>query len=310
MKEKIKYEYHIDVDSLIEKEDYCMFQKEQQYFYFSKVKRTESEMQDLLRMYEELVKKGYPVHKIVMTVSGSLFVMVDATPYLLICVDEPMREYSFLDMIQIWDKMPLNSRNSSLIRENWGNLWSEKIDYFEYQIHELGKEKGVVLNTFGYFAGLAENAISYVNRMERMVTIEQKKICLCHRRVWYPNYHLNYDNPLQFVLDLEVRDVGEYLKGEALENLEYALIDLKSYLELRHLDFYSLGMLYGRLLYPSYYFDLYENVMNFDVSDECLLQIMDKVPVIEEFLKRSYEIISHFGPIEPVEWILKKEAIN
>ena len=304
MKDKIRYEYKIEVDDLEEKTNYYYFQLNNQDFYLTKVRRNITEFQELIKLYQELLNKNYPVHQIILTVNGSYTILVNNEVYVLLMVNNASMEYSLDEMLKIWDMMPINNLNPSLQRPDWGKLWSDKIDYFEYQIGQMGIGKKVVINTFGYFVGLSENAIGYVNKVNMMIKPLNKKIVLAHNRVKYPNTHLNYDNPLNFVFDLEVRDVAEYLKGEALEDIEYALIDLKAYLNLRKLDLYSLSMLYARLIYPSYYFDLYENVMNFNVDEDCLIKIMEKTPQIEEFLRKSYEIIVNYGPIEPVDWLI------
>lgn len=307
MKDKIKLEYQIDADNLIEKEDYGMFHLEEQYFYLTKIRRSKEEFQDLLLLYENMRQKNYPVHMIIPSVNGELIIEYKEAFYVLIKIEKPLEEYSLFDMIQFWNNFILTENVNSLVRLDWSILWSEKIDYFEYQIRELGKDKKIVLNSFSYFIGLAENAISYVGKVQRTIKPNQIRYVLCHRRVWYPNYHLNFDNPLQFVIDLEVRDVAEYLKSMMLDDEQLALIDLKAYLEVRHLDIYQLSMLYGRLLFPTYYFDLYENVMNKGLEEDYLLKIVDKSENIEEFLKKSYELIMVYAPIEGIDWLLKKE---
>mgnify|MGYP000168702925 CR=1 FL=1 len=39
-------------------------------------------------------------------------------------------EYDIFDMVKISEKLVLNNNKSNLYRNNWGTLWSEKIDYF------------------------------------------------------------------------------------------------------------------------------------------------------------------------------------
>lgn len=305
MKDKIRYEYKIDVDELEEQINYYHFQFNNQDFYLTKIRRNMNEFQDLIKLYQELLTKNYPVHQIIPTVNNSLTILVNDEAYILLLVTNPNQEYNLNDMLKMGDMLVVNSSHNSLERTSWAQLWSDKIDYFEYQISELGKDKKVVINTFGYFVGLCENAISYVNDTNLTIKPVNSKMVLSHKRVFYPNTHLNYDNPLNMIFDLEVRDVAEYLKKEALYDLDYALIDLQTYLKIRKLDLYSLSMLYARLIYPSYYFDLYEKVMNFNVDEDCLIKIMEKTPQIEEFLKKSFEIIVNYGPIKPVEWLLK-----
>ena len=63
-------------------------------------------------------------------------------------------------------------------------------------------------------------------------------------------------------------------------------------------------MLYARLLYPSYYFDIYEDVMNNDRNEEDLVSIVSKCNSYELFLKEAYLEISKYAPIEKVDWLI------
>lgn len=56
-------------------------------------------------------------------------------------------------------------------------------------------------------------------------------------------------------------------------------------------------MFYARLLYPSYYFDVYEEVMNKDRNEEDLVDIIKSVIVMKIF-KEAYLEISKYAPIE------------
>ena len=210
-------------------------------------------------------------------------------------------------MVKISEKLVLNNNKSNLYRNNWGTLWSEKIDYFEYQVRELSIEKDVVKNSFSYYVGMAENAISYVNNTNMKYGRDAYQIVLSHRRVFYPNYKLNYLNPLSFVFDLEVRDIAEYLKAMFFKkDVGFCLDELSSYLKIRHLSFYEYQMLYARLLYPTYYFDVYESVMNKNCDEEELINIIKKCDCYEEFLKKAYLEISKYAKIDKVEWIINQ----
>jgi len=135
---------------------------------------------------------------------------------------------------------------------------------------------------------------------------EFDNIVLSHRRIFFPNTHLNYLNPLSFIFDLEVRDIAESLKVGFFHN-EDSLLDLRTYLKTNKLSKYSYHMLYARLLYPSYYFDIYESIMNNNEIEEKLLPIIKKVNDYERFLKLAYEEISIYTNLERIIWILKKE---
>ena len=51
MKENILYAYHIDIEEIEEHKDYSVFQIENTLYYFTKLKRTEKEFQELLQVY-------------------------------------------------------------------------------------------------------------------------------------------------------------------------------------------------------------------------------------------------------------------
>ena len=307
MKENILYAYHIQVENILEYDLYSVFEWRGKQYYFTKLKRNEKEWQELVDVIGELEQKKVPILPFIMNIYGSYITPVGSDAYVLVEVDNGMKEYDLTDMLKRNDLVHLSNQKRSLYRNEWSNLWSEKIDYLEYQVYEMGKKYPIILNSFSYFVGLAENAVCYVNHVEKTVQKRTYPIVLSHRRITYPNYRLNYDNPLNFIFDLEVRDIAEYLKSMVLDDPSLALIDLKAYIELKRPDAYLLSMLYARLVYPSYYFDLHEKIINQNLSEEALLPIIDKVDVQEKFLKDAWYLICQYTYIEPIEWLIKKE---
>ena len=63
----------------------------------------------------------------------------------------------------------------------------------------------VYIKFFGACSGCAHRNETY--QKEYLLT-------LCHKRVYYPTYKLNYYNPLSFIFDLRVRDIASYLKNK------------------------------------------------------------------------------------------------
>ena len=250
-------------------------------------------------------KKGIDVHGILINKDNSILTKINEYNYILFSVNNCSETYDIFDIIDMNNKLTLNNYNSKLYRNNWENLWMQKVDYFEYQIRELGLDKQVIKNSFSYYIGLAENAISYVHNV-KLKYPSQGTIVLSHRRIFYPNYKLNYLNPLSFIFDLEVRDIAEYLKAMFFSDDDESevLEELKSFLKIKRLTIYEYNMLYARLLYPSYYFDIYEEVMNKERSEEDLLKIISKNENFEEFLKKAYLEITKYAILEKVEWII------
>ena len=173
-------------------------------------------------------------------------------------VEDIYLEYGIADIIKFNRKLILTENKSKLYRNSWAQLWSDKIDYFEYQISELGKDKKVILDSFSYYIGLAENAISYVSStIIKYKPLKGDRVTLSHRRINYPNYEINFFNPLSFIFDLEIRDIASFIKSAFMAG-EDALSYLKEALRESDFSIYSLQLLFARLMYPSYYFDIYE----------------------------------------------------
>lgn len=307
MKETLEYYYGLDIENIEELDGKYHIKQENQDYFFVFYNRGIEELEDIINVSNEMVKKGINVHKILINRNNSFLTKVGEYNYILFAVSNLSEEYDIFDMVKISEKLVLNNNKSNLYRNNWGTLWSEKIDYFEYQVRELSIEKDVVKNSFSYYIGMAENAISYVNNTNMKYGGDAYRIVLSHRRVFYPNYKLNYLNPLSFVFDLEVRDIAEYLKAMFFKkDISFCLDELSSYLKIRHLSLYEYQMLYARLLYPTYYFDVYESVMNKNGNEEQLVNIIKKCDSYEEFLKKTYLEISKYAKIDKIEWIINQ----
>lgn len=307
MKETLEYYYGLDIENIEELDGKYHIKQENQDYFFVFYNRGIEELEDIINVSNEMVKKGINVHKILINRNNSFLTKVGEYNYILFAVSNLNEEYDIFDMVKISEKLVLNNNKSNLYRNNWGTLWSEKIDYFEYQVRELSIEKDVVKNSFSYYVGMAENAISYVNNTNMKYGGDAYRIVLSHRRVFYPNYKLNYLNSLSFVFDLEVRDIAEYLKAMFFKkDISFCLDELSSYLKIRHLSLYEYQMLYARLLYPTYYFDVYESVMNKNGDEEQLVNIIKKCDSYEEFLKKAYLEISKYAKIDKIEWIINQ----
>ena len=307
MKETLEYYYNLDIDNLEELDGKYHFKIENQDFFFVFYNRGLEELEDIIGVCNEMFLKRINVHEVIRNRDNSFLTKVNEYNYILFKVNNLSEEYDIFDMVNISNKLVLNNNKSSLYRNNWSSLWSDKIDFFEYQVRELGVEKNVVKSSFSYYVGLSENAISYVNNaILKYGGVSSGRIVLSHRRVFYPNYKLNYMNPLSFVFDLEVRDVAEYLKSMFFKkDIEYCLDELKSYLSIRKLNIYEYHMFYARLLYPSYYFDVYDSVMNKNVNEEELVKIVKRSNDYEKFLKITYLEISKYVRLDKIDWIIE-----
>lgn len=308
MKDIINYYYNLNIEEVEDWDTIYFFEWNHEKFYFVPLKRTERELIDLIEISKELKSKGLECHDMILNKFGKLITNVYEANYILLKpIGNTKEEFEIKDMIKINNFLILTPNKSNLYRNSWSKLWSDKIDYFEYQIHELGKNHEIILDSFSYYIGLGENAISYVNNASlKYQKASNDRICLSHRRIKYPNYKLNFLNPLSFIFDLEVRDIAEYIKSAFFAGAD-VLSYLKETLRIAKFSVYSLELLYARLLYPSYYFDIYEAIMNDLESEEKLIPVIEKADDYEDFLRDAYLEINKYAPIEGIDWLINKK---
>ena len=200
MKETIKYYYDIDVDNLEEIDGKYHFKFQNRDFFFIYYNRNIDELDDIILCINDMKQKGILVNDIVLNRNQQFLTKVDEYNYILMAVSNASEEYDIFDIMNYNSKLQLNNKNSKLYRNNWKNLWIQKVDYLEYQIRELGLNKSVIKDSFSYYVGLAENAISYVDNTNFKYFTNSVNIVLSHRRIFYPNYKLNFMNPLSLVM--------------------------------------------------------------------------------------------------------------
>ena len=311
MEQFLKYFYDIYIDNLYKKDNKYYFYKDNSLFCIVKNYRLPEELKDILEICYEMQSR-FPVSQIVFNKFGQISSDYDNNNYILLKINTSMSsDITINDIIKINNSLFLNKDKKELYRNNWAKLWESKVDYFEYQIKELGRNKKIILNSFSYYIGLAENAISIANICELYNKDKMnEKVVLSHRRIKYPCMEYEFYNPLEYIFDIQVRDVSEYLKSMFFyTDRNRTIRELKNYLLSTRLSNYEANMLYARLLYPTYYFDIYEKVIE-DLKEESeLLDIINKVDEYELFLKEAYFELSKMYKIEQINWIINKKEL-
>lgn len=266
--------------------------------------RSKEEMKEVFQTILELKQKKIFSHEIILNKDGSY----ETNGYCLLKhIGYENQEINLEQILKYSKVLSLNEISKKKYRNQWATLWSEKLDYYEYQMSKLNVDKNIISITFGYFLGLAENAITLVNRINKFFHFSPTdNVCLSHRRIFFPNYRINYMNPLSFIFDLEVRDVAEYIKSSFFKG-EDAFKLLEQYISNNKLTPYSINMLLARLLFPSYYFDEYEvYILGTDKDESKLLDLVDKADNYECFLSRVIKYLRSYAYIPEIKWIEKK----
>ena len=314
MNNYIDYYYNL-YPNTIEKvgRNYRFFLNNEKY-YIIMYERNLEEMDTLVKLNKEMIERGSLVHEIVLTKDGKAVFLCDNNSYALLRVyineNIPIKIEDIFYMLDYNDTI---KPNNIIGRMNWANLWSSKVDYFEYHIGHLIKKYPYIYKTVDYYLGLAENAISYVKDIKTPASL----ISICHRRIGVTSTLFDLYNPFNLVIDYKVRDVAEYIKSvffygenscvEGVVNSENMIVDkcniiLERIFKKYIFDNEALKLLFARLLFPSYYFDLYENVIDNSLNENVISCIIKKSSAYEEFLKT----ILLKTPIPYVEWLASK----
>ncbi|MDD2504897.1 MAG: hypothetical protein PHF21_01325 [Bacilli bacterium] len=182
---------------------------------------------------------------------------------------------------------------------NWSKLWSERIDYYEIQINELAQEKKIILHNVYYYIGLTENAIIIADKYEKQIT---KESGVQHHRMNAPITKGDYFNPANMIVDVSIRDIAEYIKSsffiEKKDSIYY--ID---YIKSLYLTEITANLLIARLLYPSYYFDIFDEIILENRDEEDLISIINLQKNYERLLKEMYILLSQDFKMLNINWL-------
>jgi spore coat protein YutH len=309
MSNYINYYYNLYPNEIEIKDNNYFFLLNGDKYYFVPYNRDTDEIETLLMLNKEMINRNSLVHEIVLNKENKALTLVDNTQYILLRVY--VNEQKVVDLEDILFMLDNNEGimpNRTLNRMDWPSLWSSKIDYFEYQISHLSRKYKMLYKTIDYYIGLAENAISYVKQIQ----IENSNniivpITVSHKRVYTKYTLFDLYNPINFVIDYKVRDISEYIKMSFFHGLN-VWNDIDKIFSIYKFSPISLRLLYGRLLFPSYYFDIYDEIIEKDENENKILDIINKTDEYEIFLRDMYHYINSYYQIQGVDWIIKKTS--
>lgn len=278
MKNALNYYYGLNIEIIHQKEKNYYFQVNNFSYLFLPYDNLD-EISDIYKL-NIFLKQSIPVHEIILNKSNAIVTNINGDNYILLKILVPKANIGINDIISL-NNINIPIDKSKLRRDDWYNMWVQKIDYFEYQVSQMGKKYPVIRESFNYYVGLAENAIILVKNTDP----NNLNLGLSHRSIDNTSFELY--NPLNLIIDVRIRDVCEYFKYCFFNN-----IDISNELDL-FLTYNKLGRDEGRyflarMLFPTYYFDLYEKIINDEIDEKELNKIILKADKYEKVLQRIY----------------------
>ena len=287
MKNTINYFYGIAINDFVKREDNFTFYIDKNKFEFVKfygdknfILSVCSYLSDYRRQYDEII----------LNKNNDIITYFENVPYILLKKTIIKNNVLLLEDV-------INYNCDVYIKGNieWKKLWINKLDYYEMQVKEIEKKYPFLAQSFNYYMGLSEIAINLLNY------IDYKNIsyCISHKRLEKKE---DLYNPLNIIVDNKSRDLAESIKTKFFQNK--MRID-EVYILFSNINFTKDEALLflARLIYPSYYFDLYEKIYNNRENEKKIDKIIKKNAEFEAFLKNVYECVKRLYIIPQIEFL-------
>lgn len=303
MKNVLKYYYNLIVDKVSSRGKNYYFSINNSNYIFVQYMRPYEDIGALFALNKELLYMGYPFHEIILNKDNIPLTSVNNKYYVLLQINVIN---SLITPNYLTKQIAVNGQNKNykiLYRTNWIELWTTKIDYFEYQLEHFKHKYPLIIDSINYFIGLGENAISYVNNT--LTGNNTLEYFVSHKRLNTRDDLFFYYNPLNLIIDYKIRDIAEYLKSSFL-NDDYSFIKIERLLMNSNLNETDYKLLYGRLLFPSFYFDIYDQIINGYIKEKEICEVIKRADEYEEFLYNIFVIIKKHYNIDSVDWLIKK----
>ena len=292
MKDVLDYYYRMIIDD-DDIDDKGYFSYNNHLFCLKKYLRNQSDAKALSFLNNYMLNNNMKMNRIVLNIYNEEVTVYDNDQYLLLKIDYQ----DFIENKSSFYKAPLDNQVNLIKRNNWNYLWSQKIDYVEYQIEHLLHKYPLLCESVNYYIGLGENAITYFN----MLSLEKMELYINHRRI---NNEVMYD-PSELIIDYKVRDISEYLKLLFFQK-RLKVETIIKYLQTLKLENIDYVLLYVRMLFPTYYFDMYDAIINNNVLEEEINNIINLNDEYEYLLYNIYIFIKSKVNILGIDWLNKK----
>lgn len=282
MKEFIEYNYDLRCDDLAILNNLLYFKHLDKFYIISNFNRDEVEFEKVLNY---LISNNLKSLKVVMNKKGSYISEFNGKKYVVMESDCENEIIDFPICI------------GGLINENnyWNEIWENRVVQLEKHKSELSLNKDIfyILN---YYIGLIEICIYNYNLLIRKYG-QKNGLSIQHNRIEFPMYSFSYYNPVNYLFDFDFRDFAEYLKMRFFYS-DFSTDEAISVIDNYNFDNFSINMFFVRLIYPTYFLELYDMQNKNNVYSDLFYDLLKKSSQYENFILKlitamssKYEII-------------------
>lgn len=300
MKNVINYYYNLNPTDIHQVNKIYKFHISDENYIMYPCYRNIEEIKEIYDFHISLLRTGYYCHHIILNINNEITTIINGTHYILLKTFIENRTIKIQDIIFFNNIYIDNSKFVKIKRSSWHKLWMEKIDYIEYQISQFGKKYPIIRESSDYYIGIVENCISLlvnINDGQSIMTIS-------HNRIGKEYMLLELYNPINFIIDHRIRDASEYFKYCILDS--DVVNQIRDYIFSNNLTEYEINLFFIRILYPSYYFDMCEQIIDGKKEEKEMLNIINNVEIYENKIKEIYNYLRNIIKIPEIEWLIKK----
>ena len=165
---------------------------------------------------------------------------------------------------------------------DWRDKWINRSEYIMNTYYSYRNKNKVIDNSIDYYFGLLESSICYLNEFN----YENVNLYVQHAKMSY----FDYFNPFNIRIDVKERDFSNFLKYIFFDD-KYNESYVRSIIE-KNINNYDFNLVVARLIYPDYYFDLFDEYLI--SSDDKTLDLIKKiVNRVDEYEKYVYMICNY-----------------
>ena len=281
----INYYYDLYPVTINEVDDKYMFYINSEKYYFVIYDRNIEELDELVDLNKKMISNGSLVSEIIVNKFDDVINNFNGKLYLLLRVYvNESKLVSIDDIIYMLNEKNIDETYKNISRTHWAKLWEDKVDYFEYQMGHIIKKYPVLYNVIDYYLGISENAIFY---LKNVVNNYQGNVSLgvCHKRIGVNSLLFDLYNPLNLIIDYKVRDIAEYIKDAFFNEKDVNRIFSVIYSNY-YFDKLNLSLLLSRFLFPSYFFDMFEDIVYKGENEGMIYDIIKKSSLFEDFIDK------------------------
>ncbi len=292
MRNVINYYYNLYPSSIYHVQGGYYFFINNVRYYFVKFTNDFSDIKKTYDFHFDLLNHNIYVHPIILNNKNQVLTLVNGQYYILLMTIYYDKKIEIKDVLS-FSNISFGGNDF----KDWGKIWAVKNDYLEYQLNVIGKSYPFLSDSFSYFLGMGELAIQLFNSIEK----SSVPLVLCHKRIkFYDSFYEFYDS-FNILFDYKVRDGAEYLKNKFFSGFDIE-DDLAYFFSNIKLSNYEYLLFLIRMIYPTYYFDMFDEVISNNLPEECINKIVSKIDKYESIIKKIYQYLKSFLFVPTIEW--------